>query len=227
MEKLRDLRTICAVLFLTMLPAVSGVFLTSRAHGQVTETEETKTLEREKIKSAAVIPFTSTTGLSESLSEKQITDAERLLTISFYDSVIALVTRAKITPLQASEAEYAKINSENPISYYKGAALAAGKSLGVDAVLTGVVSEYRERKGSGIGVEEPASVAFSVELLDTRDGSTLWETYFTETQKPLFQNVYEIDKFFKRGARWITVDELAKEGARKAASDFNEYLTSE
>ena len=91
-------------------------------------------------------------------------------------------------------------------------------------MLVGVISEYRERKGGDYGVESPASVSFSVELLSTEDGRTLWESYFSETQKMLTENVFEIKKFFKRGAKWIRVDDLAKEGARTTAERLNKYL---
>ncbi|MEZ4547304.1 MAG: hypothetical protein R3B51_06125 [Thermodesulfobacteriota bacterium] len=74
----------------------------------------------------------------------------------------------KITPLQESEAAYDSITYENPVSYFRDAAVEAGRKLGVDAVFTGVISEYTERKGSGAGAESPATVAFSVELLTRR-----------------------------------------------------------
>ncbi len=192
------------------------------AHAE--EAENTGKFAKEKIETLALIPFTSKTGIRESMPEEEITTNERFLTISLYDALLVETSGIKITPLKESEAEYMKTKSEKPLSYYRDLAVSAGKSLGVDAVMTGTISEYTERKGSELGVESPASVAFSVELLDTRDGRILWETYFSETQKPLFQNLFEINKFLKRGGKWISVDELAKEGARKAAEEFNRYL---
>ena len=73
-------------------------------------------------------------------------------------------------------------------------------------------------------MEAPSTVAFSVELLSTKDGRTIWETYYTETQQPLFDNLFEIKKFVKRGGKWVTVDELAKEGARVVAKRFGRFL---
>lgn len=195
-----------------------------KAYGQTEETEETKTLFRERIESLALIPFTSKPSLSDGIPEETVEEKERYLTITLYEALTAELLRIEITPLQKSETEFLRIKAEKPKSFYREQAVAAGKSLGVDAVMIGVISEYTEREGSAIGVESPAAVTFSVEVLDTRDGHTLWETYFKETQKPLLENVYEIEKFFKRGAKWITSDELAKEGARKTVLDFNEYL---
>lgn len=178
----------------------------------------------DKIETIALVPFTSKSALSVELTDEQLATNERFLTISFYDALTAEVVRVKIKPLQESEAVYNKISSEKPGSYYRDLAVSAGKNLGVDAVLIGVISRYTKRVGSSYGVESPASVAFSVMLLDTETGEILWETYFSETQKALLDNVYDVKKFFKRGAKWITADELAKEGARKTALQFNEYL---
>ena len=217
-------RCLSALLFLFVIFGNDCLLTNWKAYGQTDETEETKTLVRERIKSLALIPFTSKPSLSESMPEETVEEKERYLTIALYEALTAELIRIEITPLQKSETEFLRIKAEKPKSYYREQAAAAGKSLGVDAVMTGVISEYTEREGSAVGVESPATVIFSVEVLDTRDGHILWETYFNETQKPLLQNVYEIEKFFKRGAKWITSDELAKEGARKTVLDFNEYL---
>lgn len=179
---------------------------------------------RDKIKSIALIPFTSKTSFSESQPEKIVAQKERYLTISIYDALTAELMRIKITPFQKSESEFLNIKTQNPKSYYGDQAVAAGKSLGVDAVMIGVISEYTERVGSAVGVESPAAVNFSVEVLDTHDGHTIWESYFKERQQPLLDNVYDIGKFFKRGAKCITADELAREGARKMAAEFSQFL---
>ncbi len=210
-----------------LLFVISGnyAFLTAgKAYGQGNGKEETKTFEKEKIKSLALIPFSSKSRLSETMPKEAVAEKERFLTLALYDALTADISRIQITPLQKSDSELSKIKAATANSYYRDQAVAAGKSLGVDAVMTGVISEYTERKGSGIGVESPAGVTFSVEVLDTKTGKLLWETYFNETQRPLFQNVLEIEKFFKRGGKWITADELAKEGARKTAEQFNQYL---
>jgi len=176
------------------------------------------------IKSLAVIPFTTKSGLSVKEPGILISPREKYLTISLYEALLTEVTGANILPLKESHTEYTKIKSEDPGSHYRKTAIDTGKSLGADSVIVGVISEYRERKGSGYGVESPASVAFSVQLLKTDSEKLLWETYFSETQRALTENVFEIKKFFKRGAKWISADELAKEGVRTTAQRLNEYL---
>jgi hypothetical protein len=178
----------------------------------------------EKITSIAVIPFTTKPGPATTDSEIHVSAREKYLTISLYEALLTEVTGVKIIPLKDSDTVYTNLKLEEPGSHYMKYALDTGKLLGADTVLVGVISAYREREGSGYGVESPAKVTFSVELLNTDNGKLLWETYFSETQRPLAENVFEIKKFFKRGARWITVDELAKEGARTAAQRLNEYI---
>lgn len=224
MKSRQVLRVISWLIILSAIFFNSGLLSPGKAYAQQEGAEETKTLFRERIESLALIPFTSKPSLSDGMPEETVEEKERYLTITLYEALTAELLRIEITPLQKSETEFLRIKAEKPKSFYREQAVAAGKSLGVDAVMIGVISEYTEREGSAIGVESPATVTFSVEVLDTRDGHVLWETYFKETQKPLLENVYEIEKFFKRGAKWITSDELAKEGARKTVLDFNEYL---
>ncbi len=224
MRHTQILRRISVLFFLFVICCSYCLLTNGRAYGQTDKTGETTTRLRDRVKSLALIPFTTKPSLSESMPEETVEEKERYLTISMYDALTAEMLRIEITPLQKSETEFLRIKAETPKSYYREQAVAAGKSLGVDAVVIGVISEYTEREGSAIGVESPAAVTFSVEVLDTADGHKIWEYYFHETQKPLLQNVYEIGKFFKRGAKWITSDELAKEGARKTVLEFNEYL---
>ncbi len=225
MKPLQRLRLLSALILFFTIFLNSGTLSARNAYAQQGEETGEPTLRvRDRVKSIALIPFTSKPPLTESMPEEIVEQKERYLTISLYDALAAELFRIEVTPLQKSETEFLRIKAETPKSYYREEAVAAGKSLGVDAVMTGVISEYTEREGSAVGVESPAAVTFSVEVLDTRDGHTLWEYYFKEKQKPLLENVYEIGKFFKRGAKWITSDELAVEGARKTAAEFNEFL---
>jgi|GEM_PF-760110 len=175
----------------------------------------------------ALIPFASKQKLSIEQSEEALLINERFLTISLYDALISQTSgigNVEILPLKKSDTEYAKLKSGKPKLYYKDIAIDVGRILGADSVMIGFVSEYTERGGSEWGIESPSTVTFSVEVLSTKDGRVIWETYFTETQKPLFDNLFEIKKFVKRGGKWISADELAKEGARKVAQRFSEFL---
>lgn len=110
----------------------------------------------------------------------------------------------------------------------KGGESARAKKLGelvyADAVITGRILRYRERVGEEWGAKSPASVAFILDLWDVRRGDLIWSARFDETQKPLSENIFALGEFAQRGARWLTVDELALEGIKKAINQLHQTL---
>ena len=84
-----------------------------------------------------------------------------------------------------------------------------GERLDVGAVLEGTVEVYKERKGSAIGLDRPedaAEVGFTVRLVSVKDGELLWTGDYYERQRPMIE---DIAGFLERGARYLTVDQLA------------------
>ncbi len=84
-----------------------------------------------------------------------------------------------------------------------------GKRLDVGAVLEGTVEVYKERRGSVIGLDRPedaAEVGFTVRLVSVKDGELLWTGDYYERQRPMIE---DIAGFFERGARYLTVEQLA------------------
>ncbi len=98
--------------------------------------------------------------------------------------------------------------------------LETGRQLSADAVLMGRVYRFRERLGSGYSADSPASVSFDIVLIYVEDGRVLWRGRFEETQQPLSENLYSIDNFFKRKARWLTAEELADDGLQEMLATF-------
>ncbi len=95
-----------------------------------------------------------------------------------------------------------------------------GERLDVGAVLEGTVRVYRERKGSAIGLEQPrdaAAVGFSVRLVSVKDGKTLWTGEYYERQRPLTE---DLSGFLERGARFLTVEQLANSAVDKVLRAF-------
>jgi hypothetical protein len=87
-----------------------------------------------------------------------------------------------------------------------------GRILKTSTVLFGYVSTFAEREGSAIGIQKPASVGFSAELIHTEDGHLLWKGGYHETQKNLFEDISAYRLFFKRHGRWLTASELSEDG---------------
>jgi hypothetical protein len=78
------------------------------------------------------------------------------------------------------------------------------------------VYRFKERVGRGIGVTEPASVAFALFLYDGKTGKLLWHEVFDETQKPLSENILNLSLY--KSIKWLTAEELAKNGLEKILS---------
>jgi hypothetical protein len=97
---------------------------------------------------------------------------------------------------------------ENPTE----SAVLLGKELQVDFVFLGFLFRFEERVGSSIGVEKPASVGFDLHLVQIRDGREAWKGTFDETQRPLSEDIRKIGTFLRRGAVWLTAEELASAG---------------
>lgn len=87
-----------------------------------------------------------------------------------------------------------------------------------DAVVSAEVLRFRERKGSDLGVDQPASVSFRVTLWHVADHAALWSAEFDETQEPLSSNLFNLGRYPGNGARWLTAEELLRWGAAEAAA---------
>jgi hypothetical protein len=92
--------------------------------------------------------------------------------------------------------------------------------LKADAVLIPAVSCFRERQGNALASGKPAAVAFELDLISAADHRVVWTGSYEEEQQPLLSNLLLAKTFFRRGAKWVTVDVLAKDGMAKATASF-------
>lgn len=99
-----------------------------------------------------------------------------------------------------------------------------GDLVYADAVVAGRLLRFRERVGEEWGIQSPASVAFVIDLWDVKRGDLIWSGQFDETQKPLSQNIFALGEFTQRGGRWLTAEELALEGVKKAIHQLHQIL---
>lgn len=83
-----------------------------------------------------------------------------------------------------------------------------------------LVYRFQERKGGNFAVDKPASVAFHMHLMKNRMVGKIFA--YAEEQKALTQNLLTVGKFFRRGARWVTAEELAGEGINAGLDDLIE-----
>jgi len=90
-----------------------------------------------------------------------------------------------------------------------------GTTLGADAVITGEVQAFTERKGGPRAVERPATVGFVAQMMNVKDGRLLWSSDYYETQKNLSEDLNTLPLFLKRRGRWLTAQELAEYGVNE------------
>jgi hypothetical protein len=151
-------------------------------------------------------------------------ERSRFLTSELYQELSNRIKGKTIVALGTSTDEFIKLKEENPELGYLNLAMEVGKNLNSDSVLIGNISTFREREGGELGTSAPASVAFGVQLINPNTGERLWEAYYAETQETLLQNVTKIGKFFKRKGKWVTANQLAKEGVIEVVDDLAIFL---
>jgi hypothetical protein len=103
-------------------------------------------------------------------------------------------------------------------------ASALGHLVGADAVLYGEIEDYKERVGSDYAAASPASVAFTLHLLDMKSGQVVWSAHFAKSQKALTENVFDVVAFVQNSGRWVRAHEIAAEGVDQSIEDLHNKL---
>ena len=185
------------------------------------------------VKSIAVIPFfmgrhpdspakTLTCPLKDLYyDKKEVKDkADEHLTKFVFDELLKRFDY-RLLPLDSVDSIGVFKDADKSTSTIRSVAVYTGKALEVSHVLTGALWRYREREGGTMAVNNPASVAFKIYLIEVDNESVLWQGMYDETQKSLTENLFQAKTFFSQGAKWITVDELAKFGVEDIFKNFN------
>ena len=95
-----------------------------------------------------------------------------------------------------------------------------GRAVKAPYIMTGYVYRFRERVGRGYSAVEPASVAFSVHLIDTLGARVTWTGIYNETQQALTNNLFQLGTFVNRGGGWVRAEELAESGLESIMDGF-------
>jgi len=104
------------------------------------------------------------------------------------------------------------------------AAIQVGQATGADAVLYGSVERYVERVGAEYAADKPASVAFSLKLLDMKSKQVVWTAKFSKTQQPLGTNFFNLPTFLENKGQWVLASELASDGVGQAIENLRSSL---
>lgn len=72
-----------------------------------------------------------------------------------------------------------------------------------------LIYRYEERVGGNLGVEKPAGIGFHMHLIENNVLKRVFT--FDEDQQALSENLLNLGKFLRRGAKWLTVEELSRD----------------
>ena len=126
---------------------------------------------------------------------------------------------AAVLPLAETRAAFEQM-PPMPEETLRTAAKRFGQETMASHVLTGTVWHYRDRVGSAMTAEQPASVGFTAILVRTRDGAVLWSGHFDKTQTSLSDNLFDAPMFLQKGMKWLSAEELASFGVDKILQTF-------
>lgn len=90
----------------------------------------------------------------------------------------------------------------------------------VELLIVPQILTWHEREGSPAGVTTPAEVDINFYLIDARDETLLQRSHFAERQQSLSSDLLRAGTFFRRGAKWVTAQELADEAVVKMIKEF-------
>ncbi len=94
------------------------------------------------------------------------------------------------------------------------ARLAAAK-LNCNLVLQVTLSRFQSRIGTNYSAQRPAGAAFDYRLIEAENGHVLCRGEFDETQTSILENLFTLTKASNRGFRWISGEQLLREGLRE------------
>lgn len=98
--------------------------------------------------------------------------------------------------------------------------ISIGKCMDVDILIVPQIIHWQERVGAELGAENPASIAIDFFLLNVSSGELIARSRYDEKQRPLLENLMDINKFIERKGRWVSAATLAREGMYKAIKEF-------
>lgn len=201
--------------FLNLIAALVIIFLTAACvQLPIVKAPAEKTAELLPIETIAVLPVAVDTGnrKAQPVTMAQLEDGAELLD-EFLANHFRNSARFSVVS-QARQEALAGTASGSP----EMLAQKIGQGMGSDAVLITTINRFIQRDGSDYSVNRPASVSFALKLLAVDTGQTLCYSLFDETQKSLMENLLLLGRAIGRKFKWITAEEMTKEGlARKLA----------
>jgi hypothetical protein len=130
----------------------------------------------------------------------------------------------QIIPQERVQNVYKRISSESLKKPLLDVLKKVGHELKADVLALGYIYRYTERVGYDYSVERPASVAFEIYMVNPSDSSIIWRGVFDKTQKSLMEDMFQVSSFFKGRGKWLTADELSKQGMDEIFTTFPDFI---
>jgi hypothetical protein len=125
----------------------------------------------------------------------------------------------RVVPLMRAAEIYDDLPQNRAVDTPRQLAQRFGKAAGADHVILGSVWRYRDRTP-----DMGASVAFTVYLLQVDNGRRVWRAQYDKTQQALSDDLLNAGRFFEKGARWLSAEELARFGIEQVMQRFPETV---
>ena len=145
--------------------------------------------------------------------------ADQIMT-RLVNDVLQIQFADKIVSMKEAAAVYADVIRDQTLDTPRKLAKKFGENLQADLVVVGTIWRFREKGTVKEIPDSPASVAFSVYLMEVAGGKRLWRNAFDGTQKTLSEDVLGGLKQIKMGLRWLSVNELARYGVKSVFRKF-------
>jgi len=146
-------------------------------------------------------------------------DADRVLTRYVQEALVKRYAE-KVVAFDEVSRIYQEIPKDDTKDTPRSLAIKVGESLGVDIMIVGTVWRYRDRPRDDLEAQRGASVAFDIYLIEVSSGKTVWKTKFDKTQRTLTEDIRGAKELLKKGARWLSADELARYGINEILKKF-------
>ena len=146
-------------------------------------------------------------------------DADRVMTEYVYSKMVT-IHGGRVVPLEKTIDLYFNAPRDATKDTIRSLARKTGERLKANVIMTGYVWEYKKRIGGSRAASSPASVGFTLVLIETANGRLLWNGRHVEKQQALSENILGVKTFFDRGGKWLTVDELARYGVNEALKNY-------
>lgn len=145
--------------------------------------------------------------------------ADQIMT-RLVNDVLQIRFEDQMVSMEEAAAVYADVIRDQALNTPRKMAKKFGENLHADLVVVGTIWRFQEKGTFNEMPESPASIAFSVYLMEVASGKRLWRNAFDGTQKTLSEDVLGGLKQIKLGLRWLSANELARYGVKSVFKKF-------